>query len=97
MKSLFRIMRLPVTEGVSSLTMRVITPLRYGNRDRLLNRVMLMPRKLLGVLFLKGQGVPTHHEIAVVLFKLSAKQGNVLAQTYLGGMHGLGQGVKKIW
>ena len=51
----------------------------------------------LGVLFLKGQGVPKHYEIAVVLFRLSAKQGNSTAQSYLGGMYGLGQGVKKIW
>ena len=49
----------------------------------------------LGVLFLKGQGVPKHYEKAVVLFRLSAKQGNSTAQSYLGGMYGLGQGVKK--
>ena len=51
----------------------------------------------LGVLFLKGQGVPKNYEIAVVFFRLSAEQGNALAQTYLGGMYGLGQGVKQNW
>ena len=48
---------------------------------------------MLGLIYANGREVLKDYEEAMKWYKLSAEQGNVLAQYKLGGMYGSGKGV----